>query len=329
MRAPVTAAPVVPSRSISTMDFSSPSRNTSMHPLSSTPSSSYDSIPSCKLNTVYELNSLSSHFRIEVNLRGGKLNQKLAAMVDSGATALFMGKTYADSLGICTFVLKRPIKVYNIDGTPNSAGEIQRFARLALTVDGYEHWVDFLITDLGGEGVILGLPWLRRINPNIDWEKGRLSVNRHWVSMEEIPDLEGSQVAGIATGNAVIEDPNATEPDASAQPTPANDLSDLPAPVRLMANCKLRQRWKREGVIDEWDEEVWCSSAFTYAEEKTQQKPLPSAIPASLRLCQSQNGLPNQFVQIAAGATHSQQFAEAAHKSKPTKSFEEMVPKPY
>jgi len=29
----------------------------------------------------------------------------------------------------------------------------------------------FLVTRLGQEKVILGLPWLRKINPNIDWSK--------------------------------------------------------------------------------------------------------------------------------------------------------------
>lgn len=81
-------------------------------------------------------------------------------MVDSGATALFMGTHYATQHSIRTFALQQPIDVYNIDGTPNTAGQIRRFAKLTLTVDGYEHWVDFLVTDLGGEDIILGLPWL-------------------------------------------------------------------------------------------------------------------------------------------------------------------------
>ena len=76
-------------------------------------------------------------------------------MVDCGATALFMGIDFVKRHGIRTFQLQRPMKVFNIDGSPNNAGTIKRFARLALTVDGYEHWVDFLVTDLGGEEIIL------------------------------------------------------------------------------------------------------------------------------------------------------------------------------
>jgi len=31
-----------------------------------------------------------------------------------------------------------------------------------------------LVTRLGQEKAILGLPWLRKINPDIDWSKGTL-----------------------------------------------------------------------------------------------------------------------------------------------------------
>ena len=35
---------------------------------------------------------------------------------------------------------------------------------------------DFLVTDLGPEDVILGLPWLREVNPTVDWKEGVLDV---------------------------------------------------------------------------------------------------------------------------------------------------------
>jgi len=36
---------------------------------------------------------------------------------------------------------------------------------------------EFLITDIGPEDIILGLPWLRHHNPNIDWKKGTLKFD--------------------------------------------------------------------------------------------------------------------------------------------------------
>ena len=97
-------------------------------------------------------------------------------MVDSGATALFISQKYVKEKRIRTFPLSIPIKVYNIDGTLNHAGSITHFARLSLTIEDNMQWLDFYITDIGEEDVILGLPWLRKSNVRIDWAEGRIEI---------------------------------------------------------------------------------------------------------------------------------------------------------
>lgn len=96
--------------------------------------------------------------------------------------------------------------MFNIDGTPNQAGSINDFACLAMTVDGHKHWVDVLITNLGGEDLILGLPWLRRLNPAIDWSTGCLLLRSKPVTVKEIPDHKGRAIGGTTTGDQIIED---------------------------------------------------------------------------------------------------------------------------
>ena len=81
-------------------------------------------------------------------------------MIDSGATSLFIHEDFCKQHRILTVPLKNPITVYNIDGTLNHAGSITHFARLGLTIEDNTQWLDFLITDIGEEDVILGLPWL-------------------------------------------------------------------------------------------------------------------------------------------------------------------------
>jgi hypothetical protein len=89
-------------------------------------------------------------------------------MVDSGATALFINQKYVKEKRIRAFPLRTPMKVFNIDRTLNHAGSITHFARLGLTIEDNTQWLDFLITDIGEEDVILGLPWLRKSNVRID-----------------------------------------------------------------------------------------------------------------------------------------------------------------
>ena len=127
-------------------------------------------------------------------------------MVDCGATTLFLGNDFVKWHNLRTTLLRQPINIFNIDGTPNQAGQITHFARLALTVDNQERWTDFLVTNLGGEDIILGLPWLRKINPEVDWEKGQLSVKPQKVTIEDVPeDIENGRVAAVTTDGSILE----------------------------------------------------------------------------------------------------------------------------
>src|ERR1700761_4210941 len=165
--------------------------------------SSYNSLPSCKISTVLEIDPNASHFQIQVKIRGRRHSIATAAMVDCGATALFLGNDFVKRHNLRTTLLRQPINIFNIDGTPNWAGQITHFACLALTVDDQEHWTDFLVTNLGGEDIILGLPWLWKINPEVDWEKGWLSVKTQKVTIEDVPEdtegLESGRVAAVTT----------------------------------------------------------------------------------------------------------------------------------
>ena len=160
-------------------------------------------------------------------------------------------------------------------------------------VDKQEQWTDFLVTDLGGEDIILGLPWLRRTNPQVDWEKGRLSVKATKVTIEDVPEEPGSdRIAAVTTDGSLLE-PVAPTPKTNEVPEvlPPQDSSETEEPplCRIRANRALRRSWVKAGVIDNTTEEVWCAAGYTY----------------------------------------SQQLAEQAHKGKPTRTFEEMVLEPY
>jgi hypothetical protein len=253
--------------------------------------SSYDSISSCKISVIHELNPLSSHFHIGVKLRGMNRSLETAAMVDSGATALFLGRKFVEKQHIRTFPLRHPIDVFNIDGTSNQAGRIDRFAKIGLTVDGQEQWLDFLVTDIGNEDVILGLPWLRKVNPDINWERGTVS-KREKASVEEVED-EGDEIHWMGEVPEEKEDllyDAGRDDEEEDEVVEEEDEDEEPGPVyRICANRATRREWRKKGIIHEMGEEVWCAAGFTY----------------------------------------SQQLAEQAFKEKPTRTFEEMVPEPY
>ena len=97
-------------------------------------------------------------------------------MVDCGATALFIGERFVRENKIRTRPLDRKIRLCNIDGSENRTGNISRSVRLRLCIGERRAEEEFMVTDLGPEDVVLGLPWLRKVNPEIDWGEGTMNI---------------------------------------------------------------------------------------------------------------------------------------------------------
>jgi hypothetical protein len=58
-----------------------------------------------------------------------------------------------------------------IDGTLNKAGSITHKCQLQLHFKEESKDVNFFITDLGQDSMVLGFPFLQQFNPDINWEK--------------------------------------------------------------------------------------------------------------------------------------------------------------
>ena len=82
-------------------------------------------------NRVYEQPTKSEHFHIPITVRSKNKSQDVVAMIDSGASTLFINQRFVDEHKIHTYKLKTPIPVTNIDGTLNKAGAIMDMAVLA------------------------------------------------------------------------------------------------------------------------------------------------------------------------------------------------------
>src|SRR6266545_4014424 len=95
-------------------------------------------------------------------------------LLDSGATGCYIHQAFAKSLKILLVPTTVPIKVRNVDGTLNRLGSITQKAHIDLLIDGLHMEQEMYVTNLGNQRLILGLPWLRTWNPDVDWEKGTL-----------------------------------------------------------------------------------------------------------------------------------------------------------
>jgi len=71
------------------------------------------------------------------------------ALIDSGATGLFMSQGYVECHRLTTWNLQYPIAVYNVDGSLNEAGSITEVVDAILCVNGHSKQANFAVTNLG------------------------------------------------------------------------------------------------------------------------------------------------------------------------------------
>jgi hypothetical protein len=186
----------------------------------------FDSIFSC---TVWTIDPFSSQLRFSILVSKTNRSVRTLAMLDSSATAVFINKRFVSQHNILCCPLTRPIALHNIDGFINKAGSLTHFVCLTMNINSkYTEKLHFLITDLSPEDIILELPWLRRINPKVDWDTGTM----------ELPD--------------------------SPEPNPLPDDSPF---EKISANCATRRTWIKAGIISETTDELWCCAGFTLSTE--------------------------------------------------------------
>jgi hypothetical protein len=106
------------------------------------------------------------------------------ALIDSGAMENFINYRMVVWWRLQTKNLWCPRKVYNVDGTKNQGGIIDKSCVLHVQWGEQQVTQRFYVTNLGQDHVILGYPWLQEFNPDVNWEEGRLVGEE--VKLEEI-----------------------------------------------------------------------------------------------------------------------------------------------
>uniref|UniRef100_A0A0W0G5H8 Reverse transcriptase domain-containing protein n=1 Tax=Moniliophthora roreri TaxID=221103 RepID=A0A0W0G5H8_MONRR len=70
--------------------------------------------------------------------------------------------------------LPENIQVFNVDGTPNKTAWITHSVTATYQFGTKDLTDTFLLSGLGKEDVILGLPWLQKYNPDVNWKSGEV-----------------------------------------------------------------------------------------------------------------------------------------------------------
>jgi len=103
----------------------------------------------------------------------------IKALLDSGATGMFMDRQATTRHGFKLQKLERPIAVRNVDGTNNSGEAITHQVECNVFYKGYVKRMRIDVCDLGKTKVILGMPWLVAHNLEINWETGEVKMTKY------------------------------------------------------------------------------------------------------------------------------------------------------
>jgi len=96
----------------------------------------------------------------------------IKALVDSGATDCFMSERFIQRMKLGKRPLQRPRKIWNINNTANQAGEITHYITLDIQTKGIRKTIQFLVTNIRNEDIILGYPWMAAFEPQFTWRNG-------------------------------------------------------------------------------------------------------------------------------------------------------------
>ena len=120
----------------------------------------------------------STELKIRIQTVDSSHPMAVDALLDSGATGMFIDVEFARAKNLTTRQLPRPIPIYNIDGTLNESGSVREEVDLIMRYGDHSERSTFAVTSLGRVPIIVGHTWLVHHNPEIDWTTGEVTMSR-------------------------------------------------------------------------------------------------------------------------------------------------------
>ena len=97
-------------------------------------------------------------------------------LLDSRANMIFIDHMFVEQLKLPLIKLDRPIWVFNVDGTQNSARDITCVVELLLEYKEHHEKISAEVIDFGRQQMIISYSWLCCYNPDIDWWTGEVKL---------------------------------------------------------------------------------------------------------------------------------------------------------
>jgi len=131
-----------------------------------------------KLLSISALDARGTSLLLPVEIRTTDTSElhSVEALLDCGATGSLIDRDFVRAKGINTWTLSHNIPVFNVNGSPNEAGQISEVVNVVLHYKTHSERMLLAVSGLGKQNLILGYDWLKDHNPKIDWEKGEVEM---------------------------------------------------------------------------------------------------------------------------------------------------------
>jgi hypothetical protein len=178
-----------------------------------------------------------------------------------------------------------------MDGMLNKAGSITEVVKMMLQYRDHSEKTLFTVTCLGKQDIILGLTWLRKHNPEVDWKSGEVKMSHctnHCRTCQNKANVERKEW--------LAEEANIRPCHAGPMPEPDIEMEDIP---------------DLGDVSDDEEEEEEPYTSEDAMEEG--DRLFTATIP-----CEA------EFIRVLSNI--SQRLVEAFHKNNQLKTFHKLVP---
>ena len=108
------------------------------------------------------------------------------ALVNSGADISCIDQHFVQKNNLPTKKLPIPIRARNANHSNNKNGDIRYTCDLFIDIQGLTQKITLHVMTCGKKNVILGLSWLRKANPTINWTMQTLTLDESINESQEL-----------------------------------------------------------------------------------------------------------------------------------------------
>lgn len=197
----------------------------------------------------------------------------------------------------------------------------------------------YLVTSLGKERIILGLPWLRRVNAQLDFKQGTLAIDPTKVNLSPAEQFRLKKLPKVNHFTRRRSEPPRVTPteDTHARHTTVRNSISTEDPDNENSEQDLLLAYLNQEPLNatpiepsiEWHGDKRKRGTPMMQEYAIDHVHLGCSIGRVLMLNHRAKFLPNRNVWINATANPSMKFAQKQHEKETAKTFEELVPREY